>query len=67
MIGWLGRLLGRGRGESAERPTPRPRKHNIRVECPTCGYEADESEFLQKDMSDTICPKCGEDTPIYEL
>jgi len=37
------------------------------VRSPSCGYEADESEFLQQDPGDTICPKCGEDTTIYEM
>lgn len=42
-------------------------KYDLITRCPNCGYEGDESEFLTENQGDTICPKCGEDTPIYEL
>ena len=42
-------------------------KHDLKTKCPSCGYEGDESEFLTEDPEDTICPRCGEDTPIYEM
>ena len=64
---WIERLLGRGRKESVAESEPVHPKLDSKVRCPSCGYESDESEFLQNDKSDTICPKCGEDTPIYEF
>lgn len=67
VFGWLERMLGRGRKEPVRGAEPPPPKLNSKVRCPSCGYEADESEFLQKDRSDTICPKCGEDAPVYEF
>jgi hypothetical protein len=67
VFGWLKRMLGRDEKAPISSGSRRPRKHNIKVRCPSCGYEADESEFLQQDPGDTICPKCGEDTTIYEM
>ena len=67
VFGWLDKLLGRGRKEPVKREGSVPAKLNSRVRCPSCGYEADESEFLQRDRADTICPKCGEDAPVYEF
>ena len=49
-------------------PKPRPVKEGQRVLCNYCGYEGDISRFLDEDMWDTVCPKCGEkDDHTYEL
>ena len=61
-FGWL-----RKKRTPAEKDPQPDRKPELKTECPTCGYVGDESEFLTDDPWDTICPKCGEDTPIYEM
>lgn len=46
---------------------PPDETHDLKTRCPNCGYEGDESEFLTEDPGNTICPKCGEDSPTYEM
>jgi len=43
------------------------KKSNLKTICSSCGYTADESEFLTKDSGDTICPKCGSSDAGYEI
>jgi len=37
------------------------------VECISCGFRGLLEEFLSDDISDTKCPRCGEDVQRFEL
>jgi DNA-directed RNA polymerase subunit M/transcription elongation factor TFIIS len=56
-----------GRKSSERDCPPRSKGEGLKVKCPSCGYEGEESEFLRDDPGDTTCPSCGEDIAIYEL
>lgn len=68
-IDYLLKLLSPRKGRSSR--DDRPPKYNVErgmvTECPTCGYKADHSEFMQLDEHNDRCPRCGEDTPTYEV
>ena len=55
------------KAENKDKEKDSKKRENI-VTCGNCGYSGPDSEFMDANPDDSICPECGEkDNLIYEM